>query len=776
MLDAIHLIHHSHADLGYTDLPSTCLDLHVEFIRQALDAADATCGLPEDARFRWTCEVLAPVLELLRRHPPERDRLLRLIAAGQVEVAGMPWTFSALLGADEWQAMLTLNAPIWRELGITSIMQTDVNGLSWGVIPGLVRSGIRRLVMGLNTYAGGRPLPAHSAFQWEGPDGSRLDVWLSSGYCEAFGWFHAGDWRRGPVPRAHDPWFHAPMPGDCWDASPAGLTAAHAQLMHRLGRGELGAYPHRVLAGQVTNQWRMDNDPPNPAMSAFVAAWNAQGLTPHLVMSTPGRFAAALAASGAVLPVVRGDWTDWWADALPALGPEVALAARAKARVARLPGLATTLGAPVPDCTALWERSWRWSEHAFDSYESVPCPWRATTRGQEHQVLAEAYRLDEDALRCEGALLASAWGWMPSARASAVEVLDPAGAGGGWVTVPAQALRRPATGLCDPATGERFPFEDERDAEWVACEASAPRPPAPRDDIWGFPIVARRAWIPVHGGRRRLALDDRPQSQPAAPAGSGETAGWRWRWDARRQAMRSLRRDGRQLVDPAAPWDFAAVVLRQVDGWAPWAALDARAGLEDRWRESAPPALDSRFLPSAYGLRAVWRREHPCWRDCRQELRLLPDGALTLRTRIWLREDLAPLGIWLALPLPGDGAVSYDGCGHATRVGADQMPDTCGEHIVAGRWLVVDDGRSRLSLDTTDTPVVSLGGIHARSGRRAAAPERPWLLPCLSSSWWSTNFPITRSQLIDVRHVLRLLPAGAAPVAEGNLDLPCRPV
>jgi alpha-mannosidase len=776
MIDEIHLLHHSHTDLGYTDLPSTCLDLHVGYIRQALDAAEASAGLPEAARFRWTCEVLAPVAELLRRHPAERARLLRLIAAGQVEVAGMPWNFSALLGADEWQAVLAQSAPLWRELGVSSIMQTDVNGLSWGVILGLARAGIRRLVMGINVYAGGRPLPPHSAFQWEGPDGSRIEVWLSSGYGEAFGWFHEREWRRGPVPRSHDPWYNPPVVGDCWDASPAGLAAAHALLTRRLAQGDLAAYPHRVLAGQVTNQWRMDNDPPNPAMAPFVAAWNAAGLAPRLVLSTPARCSAALAASGAVLPVVRGDWTDWWADALPAMGPEVAIAERAKARTARLPALATALGAAVPDCTGLWERAWSWSEHTFGSYESVPCPWRTTTRGQEHQLMAEAHRLEEDALRSEGALLSTAAGWAPSAHAAALEVLDPAGLGGGWVTVPGQALRRPATGLLDPASGERFPFEDERDAEWVPCDAGAPRPPVPRDDIWGFPVVARRAWVPVSGGRRRLVLDDRPQAPLAASAASGEAAGWRWRWDARRGALASVQRGGRELVDAAAPWDLGAVVVRQVDGWAPWAALDARAGLQDRWRESAPPALDAHLLPSAYGFHAAWRREHPAWRDCRQELRLLPDGALALRTRIWLREELGPLGLWLALPLAGAGALSYDGLGHPTRVGADQMPGCCGEHVAAGRWLALDDGAQRVTLDTTDTPVVSLGGIHARSGRRAGVPDRPWLLPCLSSSWWFTNFPHTRSQLIDTRHVLRVLPAGATPPSDGNLDLPCRPV
>lgn len=780
MIDAIHLIHHSHTDLGYTDLPSTCLDLHVGYIRAAMDACEATAGLPEAARFRWTCEVLAPVEELLARHPAERARLLRLVAAGQVEVAGLPWNLSALLGAAEWRAAQRLCAQAWRELSVRSVMQCDVNGISWGMIPGLADAGIRHLVMGINVYAGGRPLPAHSAFRWIGPDGRHLTAWLSSGYCEAFAWFHEREWRRGPVPRSHDAWFHAPGAEDAWDASPAGLTAAHARLRQTLAGGALAAYPHRILAGQITNQWRMDNDPPNPAMARFVAAWNAAGLEPRLEMSTPARFLDALAASGAVLPEVRGDWTDWWADSLPSVGPEAAVGARAKARLDRLPALAALAGAPAPDTAAHWRRALVWSEHTFASYESGPLPWRSTTLGQGHQVLAEVHRLEEDVLRTEGAVLRADPAWRPSARTRSLDVLDPAATGGGWVSVPGQALRAPATGLRDPATGERFPFEDVRDAEWTPVDAAAPRPPVPRDDIWGFPVVARRAWVAVGAERRRrLQLDDAAPA-PAGPVpAEGEDRHWRWRWDARRGVMAELvhRATGCALVDPAAPWDFAAVVTRHVDGFAPWAALDARAGLEGRWRENAPPVVDARLVPGAYGFHAAWRRAHPAWRDCRQSLRLLPDGAVEIHTAVWLHEDLGPAGLWLALPIPGAGsAVSYDALGHATTLGADQLPGSCGEHVATATWLAVDRPQGRIVLDTTDTPVVSVGGIHARSGRRAAPADRPWLLPCLSATWWFTNFPHGRSQLIETRHVLRAGAPGFTPVGDANLDLASLPV
>jgi hypothetical protein len=278
--------------------------------------------------------------------------------------------------------------------------------------------------------------------------------------------------------------------------------------------------------------------------------------------------------------------------------------------------------------------------------------------------------------------------------------------------------------------------------------------------------------------RRRLNLDATPAAPLPTAATAGEDRHWRWAWDARRGAMTDLvhRATGTRLIDPAAPWDFAAVVTRHVDGWAPWMALDARAGLADRWRETAPAALDAHLLPSAYGLHAAWRRSHPAWRDCRQSLRLLPDGGIEVRTAIWLYEDLGPAGFWLALPLATSGVTfRYDALGHPTEVGRDQMPNTCGEHVVAGNWLAADTPAARVVLDCTDTPIVSLGGIHARSRRLAAAPAQPWLLPCLSSTWWFTNFPPGRSQLIETRHVLRVLAPGAAPRRDANLDLPTLP-
>lgn len=56
MVNELWLIHHSHPDIGFTQPQRIVFELHVHFIDQALDLMDQTADLPDDARFRWTCE------------------------------------------------------------------------------------------------------------------------------------------------------------------------------------------------------------------------------------------------------------------------------------------------------------------------------------------------------------------------------------------------------------------------------------------------------------------------------------------------------------------------------------------------------------------------------------------------------------------------------------------------------------------------------------------------------------------------------------------------
>jgi alpha-mannosidase len=57
MIKEILFVHHSHTDIGYTHPQPVVLELHRRFIDEALDIAERTADYPDDAKFRWTCEV-----------------------------------------------------------------------------------------------------------------------------------------------------------------------------------------------------------------------------------------------------------------------------------------------------------------------------------------------------------------------------------------------------------------------------------------------------------------------------------------------------------------------------------------------------------------------------------------------------------------------------------------------------------------------------------------------------------------------------------------------
>ena len=86
----IYFVQHSHTDIGYTRPQSEILAEHMRYIDYALDYCDQTDGLPDDAKFRWTCESAWVTREYLRSRPAAQiERFKKRIAEGRIEVTGM---------------------------------------------------------------------------------------------------------------------------------------------------------------------------------------------------------------------------------------------------------------------------------------------------------------------------------------------------------------------------------------------------------------------------------------------------------------------------------------------------------------------------------------------------------------------------------------------------------------------------------------------------------------------------------------------------------------
>ena len=264
--------------------------------------------------------------------PEKKARFAKAVERGQIEVAAMPDNIVGLVDGPEWAAVVRRLSPLWRTYGARVAMQNDINGFPWGLLPRLREQGIEAVWMGCNGDTSVPLTPTPDAWWWEGPDGKRMLAWSGTHYCFGFELFHASEWRRGPVPSAADVWYNPPSPGETWKTSPEDLDAAEQILHEKLAT--MGHYKHAVVAFQVTNMWRMDNDPPSRQIADFVKAWNAGGRKPRLVMSTPSRFLARLreTAGDQITTVRRGDWQDWWSDGL-ATAPELLVASQQAKRI-----------------------------------------------------------------------------------------------------------------------------------------------------------------------------------------------------------------------------------------------------------------------------------------------------------------------------------------------------------------------------------------------------------------------------------------------------------
>ena len=147
----VYLVQHVHTDIGYTRPQTEILAEHLRYIDYALDYCDQTDQYPDEAKFRWTCEITWAVREYIQRRPPEQvQRLKRRIQEGRIEVAGMFLNLSDIATENALAASLQPVRLLSEDnkIPIRSAMQNDVNGIGWCLVDYLSGIGIDYLTMG----------------------------------------------------------------------------------------------------------------------------------------------------------------------------------------------------------------------------------------------------------------------------------------------------------------------------------------------------------------------------------------------------------------------------------------------------------------------------------------------------------------------------------------------------------------------------------------------------------------------------------------------------
>ncbi len=726
-----------------------------------------------------------------RATPARREEFLAMVRAGQLEVAALPLNQTPTLDRRQWQVMLRwLPEELWQQLGPRAAVQNDVNGTPRAGALAMLDRGVRYLFTGINDDSGGCPIPRPSAFWWKMPDGRRMFVWLSYSYPMGFYFFEPESWRRGPVPAASDTRYRNARPGDFLRSDEASLRKAHAHLVGRLRGLEAEGYRHPTLLISITNEWRMDNDPPFPALADFVAAWNHLGLEPSLRLTTVSRAMERMEKeAGPAAPEYEGEWTDWWANG-GASGPrEVAASREAKRLLAAAES--PVLGEPDPAARAAIDSLLKdlclFDEHTWGNSDSVAQPFSLETLGQYNEKARLAYRPRALAQW----LLAQRLRTRLAGEGEGLFLVNTTGSPvSGWVTMPASCLREAYQSVEDPATDRRVPlvfeagwrpFTRPENPDEVTPENTAVTFPdnAPRQAVrfWAEGLEPRAIrWMrlstepaeaPTPGdkdlsenapcraafpGRQARGDDPKPTlgglGSPPYSSATGSRAGPKIDTDASGWPVAATWEGMKRPLFAGEPGGFLAV---SVEGFAPrWVTRDIWGAPSDRrealrseqMREDRGTWQPAVMGETPHTIVYTQRIAHPRlrWGLRRLELwRAEPRARLTFRLDRLPSE--APEAFFVGVPLGCGGAKPVTACGGVPfRPFDDQIPGTCRDYFSIDSWAgyAADDGHWLWT--SRDAPLVTFGPprLLARQTTPPAEQHQVWAM--VYNNFWYTNF------------------------------------
>lgn len=705
------LIGHTHHDVGYTNSPRIVDEQHPRVVAEALRLAEADPE-PGPAQFRWTFEVARPVLRYLASADAcGAGRLRRLADEGRIAVTGGYLNMTQLPSAVEFGAAYEAIGAL-REAGLSPRTEQhgDVNGITWATVENMRRVGLSRLVMALNPDHGRPPYEQPTGFWWEGPSGARIFVWLSTHYGVGEEW--------------------GIIDGDV-------VTAEHniASFIKRLG--DRPDYPYDVAVVHAAN----DNRWPTPLFLDVVRHWNAVRGNPPMRTATIDEAMDLLESQARVadIPVVRGEWSDWWSHGHGSTAREVAVyrEARSFARAAQAslgltllrgdgePLLAHVIGyrrAPVrlrdeheivADLAHVDEDLLLFGEHTWGSWETYSKPHSTFSHSHWNAKAAFAYQAYD------------------LARDLAVEGMFRLAA-----TSPAGAASSSAAGSTGPGGGVLVVNPSERDrVEPVDVELDG----------------ARRGRLIGRAPAFGVALLPQPEPLRKRPGRQIVKGVYRAVVDPARGGVVSLvdLRDDRELIDHGAGHGLGAVVLETIpaDSDHPMVVRSPKDFHPDFPgpdfdRLVAVADAEPEIAESDDVAMITWQAAAPGLPAATMTLTLYREvDVVDLDVYLVKPARLAPESVFVAFPFEvADSRFLMETAGAVFAAETEQLPDTSKDWYSIQHAIGVTNDSHGLLWGSFDAPLVQIGGFHTGRWARSLAVSGGHVNSWLMNNLHFTNF------------------------------------
>lgn len=303
----VYIIHHSHTDVGYTDLQEQIIYNQVNNIRNVI--AMVKNGYAQNTAekdFKWNCETYYCVEQFLKTaSTTEKADFFHLVKKGNIGISATYLNFNDLVDVRMLDRRTAKMQRLFTGEGfpVKTAMNADINGISMGARDVLIKNGVAFLFTNIHTHHGMYPLYQNQKpYFWESENGSRILVWSGEHY-------NLGN-ALGIVFNRNVNYMTESYFGS--DRNTSALEALHEKLEESIAEYEQSGYPYDFYITSVSGVFS-DNAPANPDIIAVVNAFNERfGEEVTLRMVTLQELYDLIREKTSDAPAYRGSINDWW--------------------------------------------------------------------------------------------------------------------------------------------------------------------------------------------------------------------------------------------------------------------------------------------------------------------------------------------------------------------------------------------------------------------------------------------------------------------------------
>ena len=385
---------HSHVDIGYSNTHKNVELIHKWNIEEGIKLAQKTGNYPEGARYLWNTEVMWPLERAMKTATEKEKRaFIKAVEQGQVCLDAAYVHVNTSTCSEEELFQLFRHRREWKEKTgkpIDVMVQVDIPGMSWGIVPVLAQEGIKYIMMLPNGTRGNQEKTYklnQKPFWWVGPDGKSKVFFLQPGS-------YATGLTKGAT--TGRPWFGqrdtSKIPRVVKTEAPRKYFLDD-HLFETLPSLEESGHPYDIFV--VT--WAMwDNAPQDADLPEAVKSWNEEYAFPRLEIKNAHDIMQTFEERyGDDLPEIRGDYTEYWTDNMGVAARETKRNREAKERLLQAETVWSMLhpGEPAPrkSFNEAWRNDIMASEHTY-AFENQMDPFffEATWKGKKRYFLGLA--------------------------------------------------------------------------------------------------------------------------------------------------------------------------------------------------------------------------------------------------------------------------------------------------------------------------------------------------------------------------------------------------